>query len=446
MRQRRRHGFTNGGTDRDTSVAIININADPQNSVSTRLAQQQTCRRISVILSYCGIWTWFPILVHYSHNAVGGGDDKLEDLALLSSAIFIIIVEIIKSFANGLLYLREDPQKTPMDLYQTVFSVKMKWLMLKYMPIAVLYAIYNNLMFLNLRSNNPVTYQVISSSRIILTSVVWQMIFKGATILPARKVAIVVIFVGIVLKNMAPTGNDVVDATATEETTNSSYTSNAYLGNIILMLLQMSCSVLAGIYNEVLLKNDDFGSQFLQNISLTFTSMGLNVLVGMVEFVRLRRRGLEIDIWAVGIKRLMTPASIAIVFTLAILGIMSSTMLRYENSITKGVTSGIVTVLVTLTEYLCFSHVFVRQEMLGIFLVCSGTVLYFVAFSILPSEDNPVRLFSNKFCGKTRIMWIRLVLAALVLCAMSSFYTSLNVKDTISSHNLSSVSYVYITC
>lgn len=367
--------------EEDVPLVPKEIKADPLPDVSTKPPQKRTCVRVSVVLSYCAIWTWFLILVHYSKSVVGGGDDKSQQLAVLCSTIFIIVVEIIKNFSNCLLYLQEDPRNTPKDLWRSIFSAKMKPLMVKYLPIAILYAIYNNLMFLNLRSNNPVTYQVISSSRLILTTAVWQMSFKGETILPARKLAILVIFLGILSKNLSSRGSVEADSSAAEESANVSVAYYEYLGKTMLMVLQMSCSVLASIYNEMLLKNEDFGSQFIQNIALTFNSMALNAFIGSVEIIRLSWRGIEINVWDVSVKRLMTPSSIATIMTLAAVGIMSSAMLRYENSITKGVTSAMVTILATIIEYLCFEHVFVPLEMLGIFLVCSGTVLYFVASS-----------------------------------------------------------------
>ena len=68
--------------------------------------------------------------------------------------------------------------------------------------------------------------------------------------------------------------------------------------------------------------------------------------------------------------------SIAIIFVLAAAGIMSSLVLRYENSITKGVASASETIIVTIIQCVWYKDVLSYSEITGVFLVTVGTVLY----------------------------------------------------------------------
>jgi len=344
------------------------------------------------------VWTWFLILVHYSErsNVNGGGKTPATEHVFLRSTVLIIMVEVIKTVANGVLYFREDPEQNATSLFYLLFSAKMKSLMWNYMPIAILYLIYNNLMFMNLKSNNPVAYQVISSSRLILTTIVWQMTFKGEPISSRRKVAISVIFFGVLVGGKRMTETDL--------STSTSFPDSA--GNIMLMLLQVSCSVLAGIYNEKHLKHDEC-SQFLQNMALNITSVGFNTLIIASEIMRLRHgKHLENNILDLGIERFVQPTTFLIVLTLAITGILSSAVLRYEDSVTKGVTSPIVMVAATIIEYFYFEHVFTTEEILSTFLVIVGTILYFVNPFKKAYNYNPSHGLSKKFLLKSTFIII----------------------------------------
>ena len=160
------------------------------------------------------------------------------------------------------------------------------------------------------------------------------------------------------------------------------YFVSSYVLKILVIMLQMSCSVLAGIFNERLLKNRN-QSQFVQNISLNLNSIAINASIFFVDFARIYCRRGSNENWnlmfRLGILSFKSVSSTMTVLTLAIAGIMSSTLLRYENSITKGVATASETVLVFLVECLYFGHAFTAQEVLGVFLVSLGTIIYFVA-------------------------------------------------------------------
>ena len=132
----------------------------------------------------------------------------------------------------------------------------------------------------------------------------------------------------------------------------------------------MSCSVLAGIFNEKQLKTDDC-SLHLQNVSLYIISVAINFIIASAAIFNDN----EFD-FASELKTISSSTSILIVLTLAAAGIMSSLVIRHFDSVTKGVASASETVLTSLIEYFWFGHTFMAPEMIGISLVSAGTVLY----------------------------------------------------------------------
>ena len=326
-----------------------------------------------IVVSYVCIWTCFYLLVHHS-------SDKTQQEAsnvVTNSAILVICVEMIKIFVSAGLYLKNH---TLVDLNIFLSSGRVKSLLVCYMPVAILYAIYNNLMFMNLRSNHPSAYLVLSSSRLLMTAVVWQIQFK-VQIVNIRKVALVLITLGLFAKEM------IGQEPGIDEENNDGDTIQSYYG-VLLILFQMSCSVMAGICNENLLKNDDC-DQYLQNICLYVNSIAINLLIG-AGFMSSKE---EVD-FASEMEMLMSPISISIILTLATAGIMSSMVLRYENSITKGVASASETALTSLIEFCFYGYTFMMPELFGIMLVSAGTVLY--------SFSGPVKIKKRLLHGKRR--------------------------------------------
>ena len=246
----------------------------------------------------------------------------------------------------------------------------------------ILYAVYNNLMFVNLMYNHPSMYLVISSSRLLMTAVVWQMQFK-VQISPIRKGALILITLGIFTKDMM--GQE----PSSDEENKDGDTLSSYYAASLLIIFQMSCSVMAGIYNKNLLKNDGC-DQYLQNISLYVNSVVINLLIE-AGFMRSKEK---FD-FASEMEMLVSPISISIVLTLATAGIMSSMVLRYENSITKGVASASETILTSTVEFFCYGYTFMMPELFGSMLVGAGIVLYSFTAS-LGLQKKGTRLAKKK--------------------------------------------------
>ena len=371
----------------------LSSDATPSSSPDVVDKTTMSTKRLAVISSYIFIWTAFYLLVHYTGK---DNDDMPSSASLrhLRSAIFVICVEVIKILLSCFLYLKANPSSHKLSSLPQL--LKSDNLVMKYLPVALLYAIYNNLMFFNLSSNNPTVYLVISSSRLVMTTVVWQMHFK-THVTAVKKGAVILITCGMLVKDIIERGG-VSDLDSATVSSSSSF-NLAGIGGLFLIVFQMSCSVSAGVYNEKLLKHVKC-DQNVQNIALYVNSIGVNLLVVLAMQIKIVVSG-EGGMNSGGgvgsmlanhlyiLKTLVaSTSSVLIIFTLATAGIMSSLILRHENSVTKGVASASEIPLTTVIEYCYFGQVYQAPEILGVMLVTLGTVVYSLPASSTKNEHT----------------------------------------------------------
>ena len=269
--------------------------------------QREVLRRFAIVGSYVGVWVCFYLLVHAS-----GGDNK----ATQNSTTLVLIVEVIKIIASaGFFVLWHGFDQ----LLVFLGSPDLGSLCVSYAPVALLYAIYNNLMFLNLKANNPTTYLTLSSSRLLITALIWQIAFK-IDIPTVRKISLFVITAGIVVQGWSSEHETQQDGDNLH---------GIPFPRILFIVVQMSCSVLASVYNETLLKKTSV-SPHLQNLCLCLNSIAANVIIGVIARATCIRKYGDVDL--LGDLQLLdlSPQNVAVVLTLAIAGIMSSMVLRYE--------------------------------------------------------------------------------------------------------------------
>lgn len=113
----------------------------------------------------------------------------------------------------------------------------------QYVLPAVLYCAYNNLAFVNLQHYDPPTYYVLLQFRVVIVGVLYQVLFKR--ILSGQQwIALLLLTVGCILKEWG----------ARSASASASFLEGVWNPFLGLLVIQMFCSVFAGIYNEYLLK------------------------------------------------------------------------------------------------------------------------------------------------------------------------------------------------
>lgn len=136
-----------------------------------------------------------------------------------------------------------------------------------YMVPALLYCLYNNLAFVNLSIFDPTTYFILLQLRVILTGIVYQCLFKK-DLSKIQWLSLVLLTIGCMIKELKMEGN-------------IRQQSNGFFISILLMLTQILCSCLAGVYNEYLLKKGQGVNVniYVQNIYMYTDSILCNILL-----------------------------------------------------------------------------------------------------------------------------------------------------------------------
>lgn len=109
----------------------------------------------------------------------------------------------------------------------------------RYFAPAFLYALYNILTYYNLEVFDPTTYFLLLQFRVVVTGVVWQLLF-GVKLSVTQWAALVLLTFGCILKQYNFSSDASLDLTLD--------------ASLILLGVQVLCSCLAGVYNEYLLK------------------------------------------------------------------------------------------------------------------------------------------------------------------------------------------------
>ncbi len=305
-----------------------------------------------LIVAYISSWAGFYLLVHHNKEA--------KDLS--SAPSIIISVEFVKLAFASVLFCKSNGAGELMHFFRNheQFLKEMKC----YFPIAALYAICNNLMMFNLKNNNPIVYQILVCSRLLMVSVVWQILFQ-VQIPKKRKVALGLITIGVMIKCFKQENGDAGVKDIHMDMEKSWW--EAIFG-YSLVLLQMACSVMASVYNEKMLKQVKC-DQYLQNICLYLNSIVINAAV-FIFLVPTDNNGGGQE------ASLLSKTSVMIVITLAAGGLMTAMMLRAAGSVTKCVVTTSITIVTCVIDVAFFNYKLVTPEAVAVTLVTLGSAIY----------------------------------------------------------------------
>ena len=118
-----------------------------------------------IFAGYVALWVSSYLLVYASRQA-GAPTYNVTSVVLLT--------ELVKLVMATTLYLRRDG-----TLDQLVQAVTQSLpLLMKYSIPAMLYCVYNNLVYVNLQSFDPGTYNVLMQLRIVITGLIYQQAFS----------------------------------------------------------------------------------------------------------------------------------------------------------------------------------------------------------------------------------------------------------------------------
>lgn len=168
--------------------------------------------------------------------------------------------------------------------------------MAKYMVSASLYCAYNNLSYANLAIFDPTTYFMFLQLRMLLTGVIYQYLFNRR-LTRTQWLSLFLVTVGCMIQKMelpqmsSQTEHPVISKESHQNNQHSGQNRHPLAHfeeskiihsvgfGVFLILVQVCCSVFAGVFNEKLLKSYDNMHIMVQNVFMYLDSIACNAVV-----------------------------------------------------------------------------------------------------------------------------------------------------------------------
>lgn len=238
-----------------------------------------------------------------------------------------------------------------------------------YFAPAFLYCLYNNLAFHNLSVFDPTTYYLLLQFRVVVTGVLFQIIFKKYL---SRKqwLSLMLLTLGCMVKQI---NFGDLPASLSDEASPPKNTIGFDLSiNAVFILIQTVCSCLAGVYNEYLLKdkNQECFNIYMQNVFMYIDSIVCNFLLLLVQGNILSAFASE------SLVEIFRPGVLLIAFNSCAIGIVTSFFLKYMNSILKTFASALELCFTAILCWIIFSIPIYMNTMLAIAIVSISVYLY----------------------------------------------------------------------
>ncbi|XP_016956664.1 UDP-galactose transporter senju [Drosophila biarmipes] len=295
----------------------------------------------------------------------------------------VLLTEVFKLIVSTCLYCRDHSLRS---LVRDVH--KDRNVLALYMVPAFLYCLYNNLAFVNLATFDPTTYYLLLQLRVVVTGILFQIIFKKY--LSQRQwISLILLTLGCMMKQIDfgsfySDANDDSESAAIQQqhSLNRTAINKAEVHgknmsgfdfslSAVFILAQTICSCLAGVYNEYLLK--DKGADvniFVQNVFMYLDSIVCNAAILLL-------RGELLDAFSPqNLGSIMRFSVLIIIVNNAAIGIVTSFFLKYMNSILKTFASALELLFTAVLCYFLFSIPIYMNTALAIAVVSYAIYLY----------------------------------------------------------------------
>jgi drug/metabolite transporter (DMT)-like permease len=316
--------------------------------------------KLALFFGYMSLWISQGILVHASRDN-GTINYNFTTVAL--------ITEFVKLLISLAAYLGEKGN-TVSTLCSHITANAKIWLL--YFIPALLYCVYNNLTFVNLEFFDPPTYFILSQFKLVITGILYQFLFKKK--LSGRQWAsLCVLTVGCISKELHKLSSSALE--------------DIPIFNWGLVLVQMLCSVFAGVYTELLLKGNACPVH-VQNVFMYIDS-----IIGNIAILSLGIGGRNLSDamqWE-NLGPICNMNVLLIIANSACVGIATAMFLKYLNSMLKAVASALEIVGTALVSYVVFGTDLGPNTALSVGMVAYGVYLYSVPAAKNSNGDNRLR-------------------------------------------------------
>lgn len=319
--------------------------------------------KIFIFCGYIALWVASHVVV-YSSRLAGAPPYNVTSVVLLTELTKLVLAIVMYVVRNGTLeQMLEAAMAHP-------------HLLVKYFFPALLYCMYNNLVYVNLTVFDPGTYNVLMQLKIVLTGVIYQLVFSKQ-LNQNQWVAILLIAAGCMIKEM-----DKLSAGVAEGLAASSW-------GWLTLFFQMCCSCSAGVYNEALLKgeSDPRVTTNLQNAFMYFQSIVCNVGMLIVQ----GKLGEALS--PANFDAVFTPHVIAVIAIMSSVGLVTGFFLEHLDSVVKAVAGALEIVFTVLVSWILLAVPLTLSALVSSLVVFVGVALYSrpsvsAKFELLAASDD----------------------------------------------------------
>lgn len=308
----------------------------------------------AIFLTYMTLWTGLRIIIFGSQQT-----------QKYNAAAVVLLTEMTKLVLATSMFVANDG-----TLGELAGACRLHWrTLVKYAVPAGLYCYYNNLTFTVLAVVNPSTYAILQNVRIIVTGLLYERMLNRK-LSQLQWVAMVLLTIGCMVKE----ANQFGVGDASEKVTP--------LLMYGLILVQTFCAVFAGVYNEVLLKSDVQMSINLQNVFMYLNSIVANVVfmaIGMSNYTLADAVKWE------NIAPVLSPNVLSIVLCYALIGVVTSMVLKHLNSVLKTIAAALEIFLTAITSLAFFAIPIDSYTWIASVLVSLGVYIYSVYPYVAPA-------------------------------------------------------------
>lgn len=247
---------------------------------------------------------------------------------------------------------------------------------LKYFIPSFLYCLYNNLTFINLSSYDPTTYFLLLQFRVVVTGVIFQILFSKR-LSQMQWLSLFLLTFGCVIKQMGYS-----KASASSSLSQSDISLGYYFNfSLFLILVQVFSSCFAGVYNEFLLKEKNNKVDImLQNVFMYVDSIICNLLLLCIYVPYDSKNDSSYGLFSAfridSLRTLLDFKVILIIFNNAAIGIVTSFFLKSLNSIVKAFASALELMFTAVLSWIIFDIPLDFLTVVAIGIVSFATWLY----------------------------------------------------------------------
>lgn len=288
----------------------------------------------------------------------------------------VMLTELLKLTLSTALYLKEHSFAV-----LTVEVAKYRRVLLLYFVPALLYCFYNNLAFHNLQTFDPTTYNLLLQFRVVITGIVFQILFKRR-LSGQQWVSLCLLTFGCIIKQFSIQSPEMSSSSTSRGdkqqqdgsvlSTTTTTLSTLFSWNVLLLLFQMLCSCLAGVYNEFLLK--DTGADLHIMVHNMFMYID-SIVCNFVMLLCSGQVGQLVDRTALG-NIFGQPLVLAVIANGSLCGIIVSVFLRNLNSILKTFAGALDLSFTAVLCWLIFAIPIDLATVMAITVVSIATYLY----------------------------------------------------------------------